>query len=398
MARRIYLDNAATTMLCPEAFNAMKPYFFTKYGNASSLHAFGREAHEALEMARFSVAKALNASKDEIVFTSGGSESDNLAIIGAALANKGKGRHIITTAFEHHAVLNTCRYLETQGFRVTYLKPDNQGIIQPRELKKALTNSTILVSIMHANNEIGTIQPISEMAKLAHEKHALFHTDAVQSVGKIPVDVSNLGVDLLSLSAHKFHGPKGVGALFVKKGTRLAPQIHGGSHELGLRAGTENVAGAVGLAAALEAEIRHMKKEMARQTALRNRLVKGVLRMRCAWLNGHPTLRLPGNANFGFKYIEGEGMVLLLDSKGIAASTGSACSSHDLSPSHVLTSIGLKPEQAHGSLRITMSRYTTKEEVDYAIRELPEIIRALSRMSPLNAREMRRFKGVKQSH
>jgi len=398
MARRIYLDNAATTMLCKEAFSAMKPYLFTKYGNASSLHAFGREAHEALEMARFSVAKALNAGKDEIIFTSGGSESDNLAIIGAALANKNKGNHIITGAFEHHAVLNTCKYLETQGFRVTYLKPDRQGIIQPSELKKALTNSTILVSIMHANNEIGTIQPISEMAKLAHEKGALFHTDAVQSVGKIPVDINNLGVDLLSLSAHKFHGPKGIGCLYIRKGTNLVPQIRGGSHENGLRAGTENVAGAVGLATALEVGIKHMKKEMARQTALRNRLVKEVLKIRGAWLNGHQTLRLPGNANFGFKYIEGEGMVLLLDSNGIAASTGSACSSHDLSPSHVLISIGLKPEQAHGSLRLTMSRYTTKEEVDYTIRVLPEIIQKLSRMSPLNAREMKRFKGVKESH
>jgi len=398
MARRIYLDNAATTMLCKEAFNAMKPYFFTKYGNASSLHSFGREAHEALEMARFSVAKALNAGKDEVIFTSGGSESDNLAIVGAALANKEKGRHIITSAFEHHAVLNTCKYLETQGFRVTYLKPDRQGIIQPGELKKALTNDTILVSIMHANNEIGTIQPISEMARLAHEKGALFHTDAVQSVGKIPVDVQNLGVDLLSLSAHKFHGPKGVGCLYIRKGTKLVPQIRGGNHEHGLRAGTEDVAGAVGLATALEIEIRHMKTEMARQTALRNRLIKEVLKIRGAWLNGHPTLRLPGNANFGFRYIEGEGMVLLLDSKGIAASTGSACSSHDLSPSHVLTSIGLKPEQAHGSLRLTMSRYTTKGEVDYVIRVLPEVIQRLSRMSPLNAKEMKQFKGVKESH
>jgi cysteine desulfurase len=396
--KRIYLDNAATTMLCAEAFSAMKPYFFSKYGNASSLHSFGREAHEALEMARLSVAKSLNAGKDEVIFTSGGSESDNLAIISAALANKGRGKRIVTSAFEHHAVLSTCKYLETQGFSVTYVKPNKLGIVEPSSIEKAITTGTVLVSVMHANNEIGTIQPVAEIARLAHENGALFHTDAVQSVGKIPVDVKKLGIDLLSLSGHKFHGPKGVGALFVKNGTRIMPMMHGGNHERGLRAGTENVAGAAGMAAALEVEVKHMKKEMARQTALRDRLIRETLKIRGAWLNGHPRLRLPGNANFGFQYIEGEGMVLLLDSKGIAASTGSACSSHDLSPSHVLTSIGLKPEQAHGSLRLTMSRYTTKEEVDYVIRELPGVVQKLSRMSPLNAREMKHFKGVKESH
>ncbi len=380
---RIYLDHAATTPVDPRVLEAMAPYFSEKFGNASSLHSEGAEAKEALEKAREAVANALGALAEEIVFTSGGSEADNLAIKGFAQANKRKGSHVITTAIEHPAVLNACRHLEKNGFRVTFVPVDRQGITDLDALEKAVTKETILISVMHANNEIGTIQPLKEVGEIARKHDVVFHTDAVQSFGKMDARVDRLGVDMLSVSGHKIYGPKGVGALFVRKGVRLEPLIHGGEHERGLRSGTENVAGIVGFAEATKLCMKEMKEEAIRETRLRDRLVKGVMEIRDSWLNGHPTKRLPNNANFSFKYVEGESLVLYLDMRGIAASTGSACSSHKLEPSHVLTAIGLSPEEAHGSLRLTLGRTTTEKDIEETIQVVAEEVERLRRMSPM---------------
>ncbi|MFH1126091.1 MAG: cysteine desulfurase NifS [Candidatus Altiarchaeota archaeon] len=380
--KRIYLDHAATTPVNPDVLEAMKPYFSLNYGNASSLHSYGVEAKEAVENSRNMVGKALNCSPEEVVFTSGGTESNNLALQGAAMANKEKGRHIITSKIEHHAVLHPCEYLEKQGFEVTYLNVDKEGIVNPKELEKNIRRDTILISIMHANNEIGTIEPVKEIGAIARKNKILFHTDAVQSHGKIPIDVGDMKIDLLSISAHKLYGPKGVGALYVREGVRIQPLIYGGGHERNLRSGTENVTGIVGLAKATELALEEMLKEMERQAKLRDKLIKNILTLKDSWLNGHPTQRLPNNLNVSFRYIEGESILLMLDEKGIAASTGSACSSKSLTPSHVLTAIGLKPEEAHGSLRLTLGKENTEEEVDYVLEVLPEIVNKLRRMSP----------------
>jgi cysteine desulfurase len=380
---RIYMDYAATTQVDAEVLREMKPYFSRKFGNASSIHRFGREAKGALEEGRAKIAKALNANLEEIVFTGGGSESDNLAVKGAAYANRGKGNHIVTTGIEHHAVLNTCKYLEKQGFQITYLPVTKEGLVEISDVEKALTEKTILVSVMHANNEIGTIEPIKEIGKICGERGVIFHTDAVQTAGKIPTDVNELGVDMLSVSSHKLYGPKGVGALYVKKGTALDPIIHGGEHEKGMRAGTENISGIVGFGKAMEIAQARMDEDSERERALRDRLISGALKIEESHLNGHPTKRLPGNASFWFAYVEGESIVLRLDAKGIASSTGSACSSASLEPSYVLMAIGLTELEAHGSLRLTIGRWNTENEVDYVVEVLPPVIEKLRKMSPL---------------
>jgi cysteine desulfurase len=382
--KRIYMDHSATTPVAPEVLEAMLPYFSEKFGNASSLHSFGLEAKEALEESREKVAGLLGAKPEEIIFTSGGTESDNLALKGIARKNQKSGKHIITTRVEHPAILECCRRLEKEGFEVTYLPVTNEGLVDIATLESAIRSDTILISVMHANNEVGTIQPLEEIGRLAADKDIYLHTDAVQSVGKIPTDVNKLGVDLLSLSAHKLYGPKGVGALYIRKGTRLESIIQGGGHERGLRSGTENIAGIVGLARAadLAGETRTMEAE--RLTRLRDRLAELVLsKVKEAWINGTMKMRLPGNLNFGFKYVEGESLLLFLDSKGISVSTGSACSSHKLEPSHVLLSLGLKPEECHGSLRITLGRSNTLEEVDYAALGIVEAVERFRGISAL---------------
>ena len=364
--KRIYMDHSATTPVAPEVLEAMLPYFSEKFGNASSLHSFGLEAKEALEESREKVAGLLGAKPEEIIFTAGGTESDNLALKGIARKNQKSGKHIITTRVEHPAILECCRKLEKEGFEVTYLPVTNEGLVEIATLESAIRSDTILISVMHANNEVGTIQPLEEIGRLAAEKDIYLHTDAVQSVGKIPTDVNKLGVDLLSLSAHKLYGPKGVGALYIRNGIRLESIIQGGGHERGLRSGTENIAGIVGLARAAVLAGETMTMEAERLTRLRDRLAELVLlKVKESWINGTMKMRLPGNLNFGFKYVEGESLLLFLDSIGISVSTGSACSSHKLEPSHVLLSLGLKPEECHGSLRITLGRSNTVEEVDY---------------------------------
>jgi cysteine desulfurase len=382
--KRIYMDHSATTPVAPEVLEAMLPYFSEKFGNASSLHGYGLEAKEALEDSREKVARLLGANPEEIIFTSGGTESDNLALKGIARRSKEKGRHIITSSVEHPAILETCRNLQKEGFEVTYLPVTSEGLVDLAVLESAIRPDTILISVMHANNEIGTIQPLEEIGRIAAEKDIFLHTDAVQSVGKITVDVNALGVDLLSLSAHKLYGPKGVGALYVRKGTRLESIVQGGGHERGLRSGTENIAGIVGLARAAELTAESMATEGQRLTELRDRLAAVVLeKVKDAWINGTMKGRLPGSLNFGFKYVEGESLLLFLDSKGIAVSTGSACSSHKLEPSHVLLSLGLKPEECHGSLRITMGRSNTKEEVDYVAQRIAEAVERFRGISAL---------------
>ncbi|HNX10213.1 MAG TPA: cysteine desulfurase NifS, partial [Methanothrix sp.] len=386
--KRIYMDHSATTPVAQEVLEAMLPYFSLRFGNASSLHSFGLEAKEALEESREKVAVLLGANPEEVIFTSGGTESDNLALLGIAHRNAKIGKHIITSSVEHPAILETCRRLEKEGFSVTYLPVNRDGSIEMSALEEAIRPDTILISIMHANNEIGTIQPIEEMGRLAAEKDIYLHTDAVQSVGKIATNVNDLGVDLLSLSGHKLYGPKGVGALYIRKGTKLESIISGGGHERGLRSGTENVAGIVGLGRAADLAREEMAAEGLRLTQLRDRLAKLVLEtVKYAWVNGGMKKRLPGSLNFGFSYVEGESLLLYLDSKGIAVSTGSACSSHKLEPSHVLLSLGLKPEECHGSLRITMGRSNTREEVDYVadcIAEAVERFRGMSALSPMD--------------
>ena len=384
---RIYMDHSATTPVAPEVLQAMIPYFSDLYGNASSLHSFGLEARAAIEVARSKVAALINAEPSEIYFTSGGTESDNLALKGIALKNRKKGRHIITSSFEHPAVLEVCKTLTRLDYSVTYLPVTREGLVEPDAVRAAIRPDTILISIMHANNEIGTIQPLHEIGKIAREKMIYFHSDGVQTAGKIPVDVKALCLDALSISGHKLYGPKGIGALFVRKGVNIESIQHGGGHEGGLRSGTENVPGIVGLGRAADLAKETMTDEAERLTALRDSLKEAVLgRIGESWLNGHPSQRLPSNLNFGFKYIEGESLVLLLDARGIAASTGSACSSKKLAASHVLTAIGLAPVKCHGSLRITLGRSNKLEDIDFAGQTIEESVSRLREMSALGPR------------
>ena len=382
---RIYLDNAATTAVRPEVLEKMLPYFTDCFGNASSIHGSGRDARRALEESRRKVAAALNCKPQEVYFTSGGSESDNWALKGVAFANRKKGDHIITSAIEHHAVLHTCEWLEKQGFSVTYVPVDSDGRVNPEDVERAITDRTVLVSVMAANNEIGTIQPIREIAAVARAHHVYFHTDAVQAVGAIPMDVQEIGCDLLSLSAHKFHGPKGVGVLFIRQGTRIDNLLHGGAQERGKRATTENLPGIVGLAEAITLATESLAETSARVSALRDRLIDGLLRIPYTRLNGPREGRLPNNCNISVRFVEGEALLLRLDLAGIAASSGSACTSGSLDPSHVLLAIGLPHEIAHGSLRLSLSDATTQEEVDEVLRVLPGIVENLRAMSPLYA-------------
>ena len=381
---RIYMDNAATTRVTEPVFEAMRPYFGEIYGNPMSVHSFGREARKGVEEARRQVAAALNAEPSEIYFTGCGTESDNWAIRGAAYANLRKGKHLITTQIEHHAVLHTCEQLEREGFNVTYLPVDEFGIVRMDALKAAIRPDTTLISVMAANNEIGTIQPIEEIAKLAKERGILFHTDAVQAIGSLPFDVKAMGIDLLSLSGHKFHAPKGVGALYIRNGVRLQRLIQGGAQERTQRAGTENVASIVGLGKAIELAAGNIDRHNAQLTAVRDRLIDRILaEIPYTRLNGHRTQRLPGNCNISFRFIEGESLLLALDLKGIAGSSGSACTSGSLDPSHVLLAIGLPHEIAHGSLRLSLSEENTIEQADRVVDALKEIVARLRSMSPL---------------
>ena len=378
---KVYLDNGATTKVDPQVVKAMLPYYSDKYGNASSLHSFGREASKALEESRAIIAKAINAEPEEIFFTSGGTESDNFAIKKIAHSNREKGNHIITSKIEHPAVLNSCKFLESKGFKVTYLAVDKEGFIDLKQLEKSITPQTILVSIMHANNEIGTIQDIEKIGAVCKKHKVYFHTDAVQSFTKVPIDVKKMNIDLASFSAHKLHGPKGIGALYIRKGTNIQPMMHGGSQERKMRAGTENVASAAGFAKAVSLVNR---KELAQIQKLRDYLIKKVLSgIPNSKLNGSKTKRLANNANIAFKYVEGEAMLIRMDLAGIAVSTGSACSSKSLQPSHVLLAIGMDPAEAHGTLRFTLSKFTTKKEADYAVGKLEKIIKDLRSISPL---------------
>ena len=382
--KRIYLDYAATTPMHPEVVKAMLPYFTDAFGNPSSIHSYGQEAKGAIEEARVKVADLIGARGEEIIFTSGGTEADNFALKGVAFANESKGNHIITSSIEHHAVIETCKFLERRGFRVTYLPVDEYGLVDPGDVRKAITDNTILISVMQANNEMGTIEPIAEIGKIAREAGIYFHTDAVQTVGHIPVDVNELEVDLLSMSAHKVYGPKGVGALYIRKGTKLIPFMHGGDQERRRRASTENVPGIVGLGKAVELVQQEMGEEAERLTYLRDQLIKGLLgRIDHTRLNGHPLKRLPNNVNVSVDYVEGESMLLNLDLEGICASTGSACSSSSLEPSHVLLALGLSPEQAHGSLRFSLGKWTSEEEIERVLEVLPRVVAKLRAMSPL---------------
>lgn len=384
--KRVYLDHAATTPVDPAVVDAMLPYFTRFYGNASSLHAYGREAHNAMDEARKNAAELINAESDEIIFTAGGTESDNIAIKG--IAYKKKKGYIITSSIEHPAVLETCRALEREGFEVTYLPVDRFGMVNPSDVESAIKDETILISIMHANNEIGTIQPIKEIAKIASENGIIFHTDAVQSAGKVPIDVRRMNIDLLSLSSHKIYGPKGVGALYIRKGVRIEPIIHGGGHERGLRSSTENIPGIVGFGKACELAKKRMDKDVPHLIKLRDTLIPNTVNtIEESYLNGHPKERLPNNAHFRFTAIEGESLIMSLDDEGIAASTGSACSSKKLEPSHVLMAIGLNEVEAHGSLRLTLGRENTDEEVEYVLEVLPEVVERLREISPLWKKE-----------
>ena len=384
MSKYIYMDNAATTPIKREVLEAMMPYFTDKYGNPSSIYSIGGQSRNAIERAREKVSKVFNAKPQEIFFTSCGSESDNWAIKGIAYANRKRGNHIITSKIEHHAVLHTCQYLEKQGFRVTYLDVDEYGFINLDQLKESIRDDTILISIMFANNEIGTIQPIAEIGKIAKEKGIYFHTDAVQAIGNVKIDVNELNIDLLSLSAHKFYGPKGIGALYIRQGVKIDPLISGGAQERNRRAGTENVPYIVGLGKAIELAYKNIDEHNEKLTKLRKRLIKGIFdNIDYVRLNGDDEKRLPGNANFCFRFIEGESILLSLDMEGIAGSSGSACTSGSLDPSHVLLAIGLPHEIAHGSLRLTLGDFNTEEDVDYVIEKLTEIVARLRAMSPL---------------
>ncbi len=384
MSKIIYLDNAATTRVYPEVLDVMKPYFTEYYGNPASISTFARESGNGIKAARDTIANFINAKHEEIYFTGGGSESDNWALKAIAEAYGNKGKHIITTKIEHHAVLHTCEYLEKKGYEVTYLDVDEYGCVKLSELESAIGTDTILISIMMANNEIGTIQPIAEIGQIARKHGIIFHTDAVQAFGHIEIDVDKMNIDMLSASAHKINGPKGVGLLYVRKGVNLQSFIHGGAQEKAKRAGTHNVTGIVGFAKAVEIAEESLTERLEYETKLRDYLIDRVLReIPHSRLNGEPEKRLPNNANFSFEYIEGESMLIMLDQKGICASSGSACTSGSLDPSHVLLAIGLPHEIAHGSLRLTISKDTTKEDIDYTVDELKKIVERLRSMSPL---------------
>jgi cysteine desulfurase len=382
--RIIYMDHSATTYVRREVVEAMAPYHSEHFGNPSSIYSIARESKKAIDAARLQVSTALGAEPDEIYFTSGGSESDNWAIKGVAFANRKKGNHIITSAIEHHAVLHTCQYLEKEGFTVTYLPVDQYGLVDPAELEKAITDKTVLISIMYANNEIGTIEPIAELGAIAKKHKIPFHTDAVQAVGNIRIDMKVQNIDMLSLSAHKFYGPKGVGVLYIRKGTKIDNLIHGGGQERRRRAGTENIAGIVGLGKAIELATADIEGHNKKIRALRDRLMSGILaKIPHSRLNGHPEKRLPGNINISFEFIEGESMLLWLDDEGICASTGSACTSGSLEPSHVLLATGLPVEISHGSLRLTLGNVNTDADVDFVLEVLPKVVSRLREMSPL---------------
>jgi len=383
--RRIYLDHAATTPVAPEVAKAMAPYFSKDFGNPSTLYSYGREAKVALEEARAKVARLIGAKEpEEIVFTSGGTEADNFALCGIAWANQEKGNHIITTSIEHHAVINVCKFLEKRGFKITYLAVDKNGLVDPLEVKRAITDRTILVSVMHANNEIGTVEPIEEIGEIVKEKGVYFHTDAVQTTGHLSIDVDKLKVDLLAMSAHKLYGPKGVGALYIRRGTKIVPFLYGGEQENRRRASTENVAGIVGFGEACSLAQKDMAEEEEPLTYLRDKLIESILkRIKDSRLNGHPQKRLPGNVNVSVEGVEGESMLLNLDLAGICASSGSACTSSILEPSHVLTAIGVSPEVAHSSLRFTLGKENSEEDINYVLKVLPEIVERLRSMSPI---------------
>ncbi len=382
--RLVYMDHAATTPVHPDVAASMIPYLHDHFGNPSSIYSIAREAKEAVDRARTQVGRALDAPPEEIFFTSGGTEADNWAVKGVSFANRKRGDHIITSAIEHHAVLHTCQYLEKQGFHVTYLPVDRYGRVDPGDLERSITDSTLLVSVMYANNEIGTIEPVRELAAIAHDHGALFHTDAVQAAGHVPISIRDEQFDLLSLSAHKFNGPKGTGALYIRKGVRIDNILHGGAQEKNKRAGTENLAGIVGTGKAIEIATGDLPEKVRNVTGMRERLHTGIINsISSARLNGHPEKRLPGNLNISFDFIEGESMILLLDSYGICASTGSACTSGSLEPSHVLLATGLPAEVAHGSLRLTIDQDNTGSDVDYVLEVLPKVVGRLREMSPL---------------
>lgn len=384
--KKIYMDHNATAPVHPAVVDAILPYYREAYGNASSVHAFGREARSAMEEAREKIAEFIGAQPREIVFTSGGTESDNFAIAGVAYQNAKKGKHIITTAIEHPAVLNTCEHLETHGFEVTYLGVDRHGIVSLDDLREAIREDTILITIMHANNEIGTIEPMKEIGEIAREKGIVLHSDAVQAVGKIPVNVDETGVDLISISAHKIYGPKGIGAMYMRRGTKVEPLIRGGHHERNRRAGTENVPGIVGFGKAVEVAASDLEEEGKRLFSLTEKLRTGLQdQLEHVYANGHPTERLPGTMNLSFDFLEGESILLNLDMKGVAVSTGSACTSGSLEPSHVMTAIGIPVATAQGAIRFSLGRANTEADVDYVLEELPPIIRRLRSMSPLYA-------------
>ncbi|MCX5991224.1 MAG: cysteine desulfurase NifS [Chloroflexi bacterium] len=383
--KRIYLDHAATTPTDPRVLETMLPYFSGAFGNPSSIHSLGQETRASVEEARHKIASLIGAQSEEIIFTSGGTEADNFAIKGAASANKQKGNHVITTSIEHHAVLESCKVLEGQGFGVICLSVDRNGLVDPDEIRRAITAGTVLISVMHANNEVGTVQPIADIGKIARERGICFHTDAVQTVGHIPVNVNELGIDLLAMSAHKLYGPKGVGALYIRKGTRIDSFMHGGGQERGLRASTENVPAIVGFGKAAEIAQREVDRESKRLTSLRDKLIQGLFeRIPEIHLNGHPVQRLPNNVNVSIGFVEGESMAIGLDMEGIAASTGSACTSHDLEPSHVLLALGLPGVLARGSLRFSLGRETTEEEIGRVLEVLPRIVARLRAVSPLS--------------
>lgn len=384
MERLIYLDNAATTKTAPEVVEAMLPYFTEYYGNASSIYSLGRESKEAMTKARAAIAGVLGAKENEIYFTAGGSEADNWALKATAEAYASKGKHIITTKIEHHAILHTCQYLEKQGFEVTYLDVDEFGVVKLSELEKAIRPDTILISVMFANNEIGTIQPIKEIGEIAHKHGILFHTDAVQAFGQVPIQVDEMNIDMLSSSGHKLHGPKGIGFLYIRKGIKIQSFVHGGAQERKRRAGTENIPAIVGYGKAAELASKNMEERTKQETELRDYLISRVLKeIPYTRLNGHPKKRLPNNANFSFQFVEGESMLIMLDMEGICGSSGSACTSGSLDPSHVLLAIGLPHEIAHGSLRLTLSEETTKEDIDFTVDTIKKIVEKLRSMSPL---------------
>lgn len=383
MKNKIYLDYVATTPTDPRVFREMLPYFTKKFGNTMSLHNFGQEAKQALEESREVVADLIKAKPNEIIFTGSATESNNLALKGIAFANRKKGKHIIISQIEHPCIMESAKWLESRGFKVTRLPVEKYGLVSPNDVRGAIRKETILVSIIHASNEIGTIQPIEEIGKICKENNVYFHTDAAQSFGKIPLDVNKMNIDLLTASSHKMYGPKGAALLFIREGTKIEPILHGGGQESGLRSSTINVPGIVGFAKACEICKREMKRENQRLTKLRDKLIKGVLgRIEGSHLNGHPKKRLPNNANFWFEFVEGESIVIQLDLLGIAASTGSACSSVKLEPSHVLLAIGLKPHQAHGSLRLSLGRWTTEKDINFVLKVLPEVIKKLRKISP----------------